>query len=59
MIAQGFLSEVGRSDASGSLGAFGVKKDKNIEAAASFVDIPEQKDISVSKASPQGEKIPM
>ena len=41
------------------LGCLGVKKDKNIEAAASFVDIPEQKDISVFEASPQGEKIPV
>lgn len=54
----GVLSEVG-PDASGFLGVFGEKKDENIEAAASFVHIPEQKDIWVLRASHQGRKIPV
>ena len=42
-----------------SLGCLGEKKDKNIEAADSFVDVPEQREISVSRTSDEGEKIPM
>ena len=58
MPTQGVPSEVGPRHPTSSE-CLGKRKNEEMEAAASFVDIPEQKDISVSKASHQGEKIPV